>query len=171
MDPADFGSVRPPPYGIADAAQIEIAGPGGSVFVEIKATTTREARMSVKQVSEAVPHKDNYFLCVFASADTKPDVEAFKAKARFVTDIGHRFAHLWSEYMSMKMTLELTQKTEGGLAIELSGQQVKFRVDQDVWSAGLDFSAALDALKRRLLPVASANENPPSADAPAAIPS
>ncbi len=155
-----------------DAAQIEVAGPAGSVFVEIKATTTTEARMSVKQVSEAVPHKDRYFLCVLGSAETNPDVEVFKAKARFVTDIGQRFEHLWSEYISMKMTLELTQKTEGGLAIELSGQQVKFRVDQDIWRAGLDFSAALAALKSRLLPAAvPANENAPPVEGPAAIPS
>ncbi|MDB6109418.1 MAG: histidine kinase, partial [Pedosphaera sp.] len=138
-----------------DAAQIEIAGPAGPVFVEIKATTTTEARMSVKQVSEAVPHKDHYFLCVLASTDTHPDVEAFKAKARFVTDIGQRFEYLWSEYLSMKMTLDLTQKTEGGLAIELSGQQVKFRVGEDVWIAGLDFSATLQLLKSRLLPPAT----------------
>jgi hypothetical protein len=135
-----------------DTGRLEITGPTGSVFVEIKATTTNQARMSVKQVGEAVPRKDHYFLCVVASSDSNLDVEAFKAKARFVVDIGERFKNLWSDYLAMKSTMELTQKTEGGLAIELSGQQVKFRVNEDVWSAGLDFPATLKLLKSRLLP-------------------
>ncbi|MGD0813453.1 MAG: hypothetical protein ABSA83_07605 [Verrucomicrobiota bacterium] len=134
-----------------DAGRLEIAGPAGSVFVEIKATTTSEARMSVKQVSEAVPHKDRYFLCVVAVSEVNLDVEAFKAKARFVVDIGERLQHLWSEYLSMEMTLGLTQKTEAGLTIELSGHQVRFRVNEDVWRTGMDFQSALEMLKARLL--------------------
>jgi hypothetical protein len=41
-----------------DAGRIEIESPGGKVFVEIKATTTNVARMSVKQVQEAVSNKE-----------------------------------------------------------------------------------------------------------------
>jgi hypothetical protein len=125
--------------------------------------------MSVKQVGEAIPHKDNYFLCVVASSDTSLDVEAFKAKARFVVDIGERFKNLWSEFLSMKLTMDLTQKTEGGLAIELSGQQVKFRVDEHVWTAGLDFPATIALLKSHLLaqtPPVPTEANPHSQSCP-----
>ena len=152
-----------------DAGHLEITGPTGSVFVEIKATTTSQVRMSVKQVGEAIPHKDNYFLCVVASSDTSLDVEAFKAKARFVVDIGERFKNLWSEFLSMKLTMDLTQKTEGGLAIELSGQQVKFRVDEHVWTAGLDFPATIALLKFHLLaqtPPVPTEANPHSQSCP-----
>jgi len=134
-----------------DAGQVEITGPAGSVFVEIKATTTSGARMSVKQVTEAVSNKERYFLCVLQASDNTPDVDAFKAKARFVVDIGEKLQHLHAQYLSMKINLGLTPKTEGGLAIELTEQQARFRVDEDVWSAGLSFPDALDALKSRLL--------------------
>lgn len=134
-----------------DAVELEITGPAGSVFVEIKATTTSEARMSVKQVGEAVIHKDHYFLCVVASSDVNLNIEAFRTQARFVVDIGERLQHLWSEYLSMKSTLDVTQRTDAGLAIELSGHQVRFRVDEDVWRAGIEFHSAVEALKKRLI--------------------
>ncbi len=135
-----------------DAGQIEITGLTGSVFVEIKATTTSGARMSVKQVTEAVSNKDHYYLCVLQVSETTPDIGVFKANARFVVDIGDKIQHLYTHYLSMKINQGLTQKNEGGLAIELSEQQARFRVDQDVWIAGLNFTAALELLKSRLLP-------------------
>jgi hypothetical protein len=52
----------------------------------------------------------------------------------------------------MKSTLDLAQKFDAGLSIELSGHQVKFRIDEDVWRAGIEFSTALERLRARLLP-------------------
>ncbi len=135
-----------------DVGQIQIDSPTGSVFVEIKATATGGARMSVKQVGEAVAHKDSYFLCVFAIADTSLDVDSFKASAKFVTDIGHQLEHLWLGFLSMQKTLDLTQKVEEGLAIEMSGQQTRFRVDQEIWGEGFNFSDVVDILKSVLSP-------------------
>jgi hypothetical protein len=43
-------------------------------------------------------------------------------------------------------------RVSAGLAIELSGQQVKFRVHEDAGSAALDFPTTLKLLKSALLP-------------------
>jgi hypothetical protein len=134
-----------------DAGQIEITGSTGSVFVEIKATTTSGARMSVKQVTEAVSNKGRYFLCVLQIPETTPDIDVFKAKAKFVVNIGDKLQHLHAQYLSMIINLGLTQKIEGGLAIELTEQQARFRIDESVWSSGITFSSVVEALKARLL--------------------
>ncbi len=133
-----------------DAGRIEIESPTGKVFVEIKATTTNVARMSVKQVGEAVSNQERYFLCVVAASDSDLNVEDFKAKARFVLNIGELFQHLWREYVSMKTTVSLTRKSESGLAIELTDQQAKFRVDEAVWQAGVNFENVIAEFKSRI---------------------
>ena len=157
----DF-SIQPPAGEEEDAGQIQLTSPAGSVFVEIKATITGGARMSAVQVGQAVMNKDHYFLCVVPGAEAVLGVEAFKAKAKFVTNIGDRFQHLHSQYLKMEIDLGLTPKTDAGLAIEVTGHQVKFRVDEEVWSAGLDFSATLDLLKSRLLPPAHSTSPTPN---------
>jgi len=133
-----------------DAGQIQITGPKGVVFVEIKSTTVGVARMSVKQVQEAVANKERYFLCVVSVQDSNLNVDDFKAKARFVTNIGELFQNLWSEYVSMQNAVLKTPKYESGLAIELTDQQAKFRVDETVWQAGIDFENVIAQFKSRI---------------------
>lgn len=133
-----------------DAGRIELVGPQGSVFVEIKATTTNVARMSVKQVGEAISNKDRYFLCVVAVSNANLSVDDFKTKARFVLNIGELFQNLWREYVSMQNAVNQTPKYESGLAIELNDQQAKFRVDEAVWQAGVNFENVIIEFKSRL---------------------
>jgi hypothetical protein len=133
-----------------DAGQIQITGPKGVVFVEIKSTTVGVARMSVKQVQEAVANKERYFLCVVSVQDSNLNVDDFKVKARFVTNIGELFQNLWSEYVSMQNAVLKTPKYESGLAIELTDQQAKFRVDETVWQAGIDFENVIAQFKSRI---------------------
>jgi hypothetical protein len=133
-----------------DAGRIEIESPTGKVFVEIKATTTNVARMSVKQVGEAVSNQDRYFLCVVAVPDSNLNVEDFKAKARFVLNIGDLFQNLWREYITMHNAVSKTPKYESGLAIELTDQQAKFRVDETVWQAGSNFENVIAEFKSRI---------------------
>jgi hypothetical protein len=135
-----------------DAGQVEITGPAGSVLIEVKATTGTGVRMSVKQAEQAVRNKPSYFLSVVGTSDRTLDVEAFKAQARFVVDIGQRLENLWHDYRSMESTLSGFPKSDAGLTVELTGQDVRFRVDEDVWRSGLDFTSALELLKARLLP-------------------
>lgn len=133
-----------------DAGRIEIDSPNGKVFVEIKATTTNVARMSVKQVQEAVSNQHRYFLCVVAVPDANLKVDDFKAKARFVTNIGDLFQNLWREYVSMQNAVSKTPKYESGLAIELTDQQAKFRVDEAVWQTGVIFDNVIAEFKSRI---------------------
>jgi hypothetical protein len=133
-----------------DAGRIEINGPQGKVFVEIKATTTNVARMSVKQVQEAVNNKERYFLCVVAVPDNNLNVDDFKAKARFVMNIGELFQNLWREYITMHNAVSKTPKYESGLAIELTDQQAKFRVDETVWQASTNFDNVIAEFKSRI---------------------
>lgn len=133
-----------------DAGRIEVAGPNGVVYVEIKATTTKMARMSVKQVQEAVANRERYFLCVVSVSSWNLDVDDFKERARFVVNIGDLFENLWREYSSMQDTVSKTPKYESGLAIELTDQQAKFRVDEKVWEVGMSFADVLAAFESRL---------------------
>lgn len=133
-----------------DVGQIEINSPNGKVFVEIKATTTDSARMSVLQVQEAVANKGRYFLCVVAVSNTVLGVDDFKAKARFVTNIGDLFQILWTEYISMNKAVSAAKTEDSGLAIELAGQQAKFRVNESVWQVGKNFASVLVEFKSRL---------------------
>jgi hypothetical protein len=135
-----------------DVGGMEVNGPLGKVYVEIKATTTGVARMSVLQVQEAVANKDRYFLCVAAVSGPVLGVDDFKAQARFVTNIGDLFQNLWGEYTSMNKAVCQTKTVDSGLAIELTGQQAKFRVDETVWQTGKDFASVLAEFKSRLLP-------------------
>lgn len=133
-----------------DAGRIEVEGPHGKVYVEIKATTTNVARMSVLQVQEAVANKERYFLCVVAVSSAVIGLDDFKAKARFVTNIGTLFQNLWGEYTSMNKAVSKAKTEESGLAIELTGQQAKFRVEETVWQTGQDFASVLSEFKSRL---------------------
>jgi hypothetical protein len=134
-----------------DVGKIEIGSSNGKVYVEIKATTTNVARMSVKQVQEAVTNKERYFLCVVAVPGSNLDIGDFKAKARFVLNIGDLFQNLWNEFVSMQNAVSKTAKYEPGLAIELTEQQAKFRVDEAVWQAGVDFSQVIAEFNIRLI--------------------
>jgi hypothetical protein len=133
-----------------DVGGIEVKGPHGKVYVEIKATTTGVARMSELQVKEAVANKDRYFLCVVAVTSTVLGMEDFKSQARFVTNIGELFQNLWAEYTSMNLAVRKTKTEDSGLAIELSDQQAKFRVDKTVWQAGSNFENVIAEFKSRL---------------------
>lgn len=137
-----------------DTGRIEIDSPNGKVFVEIKATTTNAARMSVKQVQEAVSNKDHYFLCVVAVPNANLNVGDFKAKARFVTNIGDLFQNLWREYAAMQNAVSKTPKYESGLAIELTDQQAKFRVGEAVWQTGVNFDNVIAEFKSRITDIA-----------------
>lgn len=135
-----------------DAGRIEIESPNGKVFVEIKATTTNVARMSVKQVQEAVSNKERYFLCVVAVPNSNLDINDLKLNARFVVNIGDLFQNLWGQFISMQNAVSETTKYESGLAIELTEQQAKFRVDEAIWQKGKNFADALVEFKSRLAP-------------------
>jgi hypothetical protein len=50
----------------------------------------------------------------------------------------------------MKSALNITQKYEAGLTLELTDQQAKFRVDESVWKAGIKFVDVLAEFKSRL---------------------
>jgi hypothetical protein len=138
-----------------DAGRIEIDSPIGKVFVEIKATTTNVARMSIKQVGEAVSNQKRYFLCVVAVQESNLNVEEFKSTARFVLNIGELLQNLWSEYIAMNNAVSKTPKYDSGLAIELTDQQAKFRVDETVWQTGINFENVIAEFKSRITDMVS----------------
>jgi hypothetical protein len=67
-------------------------------------------------------------------------------------NIGELFQNLWSEYNSMQSAVSKTSKYDSGLAIEVTDQQVKFRVDDTVWQSGKDFASVLAEFQSRLSP-------------------
>ena len=85
------------------------------------------------------------------SRATGPDAEAFRAKVRFVTDIGTRLEPLLVNYCAAQLNVALLEKSDGGLTVEISGQNVRFRVDGDVWEHGLDFEEAVKLIKALIL--------------------
>ena len=44
------------------------------------------------------------------------------------------------------------QKSDAGLTVEVTGHNVRFRVDEDLWRGGVDFVGVLEMVKARLLP-------------------
>jgi hypothetical protein len=130
-----------------DNVRIEIVGAGNPVLVEVKATTGNCVRMSAVQVQAAVLNMNRFFLCAVATDDTTLDADNFRKRVRFVPDIGWRLQKLWAEYCSLKVNMGFFGKTDDGLTAEVVGNQVRFRVDEEVWIGGIDFDAAINLIK------------------------
>jgi hypothetical protein len=111
--------------------------------------------MSVRQVEAATATPECYWLCVVVIEDGEVTSEALRTKARFVCDIGNTLKDAWSKYKNLA---NATPETVGGddeASLEVSGQEVKFRIGHKVWSGGLCFDEAMVKLKTGVMMIGS----------------
>lgn len=75
---------------------IELVQGGQSWLVEVKATRNQEVQMTSTQAQTAKKEKDNFLLCVvpLGPGDIEPELDAVRAKMRFIKDIGIRVTPL-----------------------------------------------------------------------------
>jgi hypothetical protein len=116
-----------------------------SFLVEIKATTTGTARMTVTQAITAVENKDRFILCMvqLGSPDVTP--EAVRDQCRFVMNIGDQIDPVWREYLRYQETKEEASVRVGEVELIVGSSEVRFGVANGAWSTGLSLS---DFVKR-----------------------
>ena len=131
-----------------DGGRLEIATPERQVYVELKATRGSDSvHMSVRQVQAATEMPDHYWLCVVAIAEGDVTSDLVWANARFVCDIGVRLKEAWSHYEALQNATPKLADPEGETALEVSGQEVRFRISRKLWVDGLTFEDAMKLLK------------------------
>jgi hypothetical protein len=131
-----------------DGGRLEVATPNRQAFVELKATRDSDAvHMSVRQVEAATEMPDRYWLCVVAIAEGDVTSELVRVNARFVCDIGVRLKEAWSQYEALQNATPKSAAPEGETAIEVTGQEVRFRISRKLWVGGLAFEDAMKLLK------------------------
>lgn len=120
-----------------------LEGPRRSILVEVKATTGDIVRMTAAQAGTAVEQSDRFALCV-VQLDT-PDVslEIVREQCRFVTNIGTRIAPIWEEYDRFQETKGDLQTTIGDVGLDITGSEVRFRINAGAWREGLAFDDAI----------------------------
>jgi hypothetical protein len=137
-----------------NAGQVEIATVDRQIFVELKATRRSDAvHMSVRQVQAAVENPDRFWLCVVPIEDGEPTDDRVRANARFVFNIGARLKVAWSRYETLRNATPSSTDFHDETALEVSGQEVWFRIGRKLWGDGATFDEAL----RRLKPTAGDN--------------
>jgi hypothetical protein len=133
-----------------DAGKVEVMSVKREIFIELKATRELDAvYMSVRQVQAAI-EPDSYWLCVVVSQAANPTGDHVRTNAKFVCDIGSRLGKTWSEYEGLRDATPELPDAEGETALEVSGQEVRFRVAHKLWGNGISFENAIKQLRRQL---------------------
>jgi len=117
----------------------------GRFYVEIKATTVDHVRLTDVQAGKAAEESERFVLCVVPLADpTAPiDANVIVRQARFVTDIGEKVRPLVEGVASLEASKRAVLDEGGPVALEMRGETVRYRVDQEVWEGGISFVAVL----------------------------
>jgi hypothetical protein len=131
-----------------DGGRIAVTVGDRKVYVELKATRgPGPVHMSVRQVETATITSGAYWLCVVVLPDGEVTSDAVREHARFVCDIATQLEAAWSQYEELReVTLETL--TRGDTGLEVTGQEVKFRVGYSVWSTGMPFDQAMAKVRR-----------------------
>ena len=118
--------------------------------MEVKATRTDAARMTPRQVKEAVNRKDRFLLCVVpVSSDVEPDLDLVEDKMRFVGGVGERVNKAWVALNAMEaLEAHYTSEYADGVRLTVSGGSKRISVDSSVWKSD---GFSLGELRDRLL--------------------
>ncbi len=134
-----------------DAGRMEVSVGDHTVYVELKATRGSDAvRMSVRQVEAATTMPNRYWLCVVQIEEEKVTSELVQSQARFVCDIGTQLADAWTNYGSLCAATPAAADSDSEAALEVTDQEVKFRIGGKLWERGISFAEAMTRLKTRL---------------------
>ena len=117
---------------------IELAQGEQSWLVEVKATRGQEVQMTATQAKTARNEKDNFLLCVVPldPGDTDPELDAVRAKMRFVKNIGARVAPLCNDLDKLeKLQAKITAASDSNVQLkfkDISGT-ARICVTNSVW--------------------------------------
>ena len=121
-----------------DSVEIELAQGDQSWLVEVKATRSKEVRMTFTQAKTAVDEKNRFLLCVVPldPGDINLELDTIRTKMRFVKNIGYLVDQLCDNLDELEDFREaITGSTSSGVRLEvISGSDTaRFRVASSVW--------------------------------------
>ena len=115
----------------------------GSYFLEVKATTTRDVRLTPMQAKTACKYPNRFVLCVvdlygeqikevWQPADVLP-------RAKIITDIGGEFSEIYEG---------ITEFADADNPVRLRNEQMlRYGVSADLWGKGISINAWVESLK------------------------
>ena len=117
---------------------IELAQGDQSWLVEVKATRSKEVRMTFTQAKTAVDEKNRFLLCVVPldPGDINLELDTIRTKMRFVKNIGYLVDQLCDNFDELEDFREaITGSTSSGVRLEvISGSDTaRIRVASSVW--------------------------------------
>ena len=121
-----------------DVMSLKLDRQDKSWLVEVKATRGEShVRMTEAQAREAVSKKDRFLLCIVSiesNAVDPEEVDAVKARMRFVEDIGRRLDEVHLDLERFKdVRCEITNKSHSGIQLEVVSGITRVRVSEVVW--------------------------------------
>ena len=133
-----------------DAGRVEIGPASRTILLELKATQGSDAvYMSVRQVEMATQFPDRYWLCVVGIAENLVESATVQSNAHFVLDIGILLKDAWKRYQGLRNATTVSTEIESEATLEVSGQEIRFRIGRGLWAKGVSFSNALLTLQGR----------------------
>jgi hypothetical protein len=134
-----------------DAGRLEVTAGDHTAYVELKATRRSDAvRMSVRQVESATSMPNRYWLCVVVIEDGEVTSELVQSQSRFVCDIGTQLAEAWADYGSLREATPSAAESDSEAALEVTDQEVKFRIGKKLWERGISFTEAMTRLRSNM---------------------
>ena len=127
----------------------EIESSSRSVLIEVKSARADFVRMTPAQAGKASEESSRFVLCVVPLSDTSPTPELVRTQSRFVFTIGERVRPVWEKFVRLRDVTGDALQRDDSIAIEMAESQVRFRIQEDVWTEGLTFTEAVDEILRR----------------------
>ena len=122
---------------------LEIGNGRQSFLVEVKATVSSNARMTVKQAETAVGDSDRFVLCMVRLDSREVTLDLVRDQCRFIMDIGYQIKPVWEEYCRYQETMGEVCSQVGEIELIVQDSEVRFAVSQGAWSSGLSIQEAV----------------------------
>jgi hypothetical protein len=113
----------------------------GGYKVEVKTTTTAEARLTPLQAATCAEEPDMFVLCVVDLRSFQGDVHQMNWAAE---DVSSRSKLLFGREIPISETLSLVDSAEGRDVPIRNATALRYAVRSDLWEAGLDFDLWVD---------------------------
>ena len=131
---------------------IELAQGDQSWLVEVKATRRKRVRMTSTQAKTAVKERDNFLLCVVPldHGDTETELDAVRAKMRFVINIGSRLTTLCNNLEALEeLQDEITTGDGCGVQLKVVSGTAQIHVASSIWeNDGFPIENLVEQLKQ-----------------------
>jgi hypothetical protein len=135
---------------VVDGKEVFLSVEGGrqSCLIEVKATVSKVARMTVTQARTAVGNQHRFILCVVRLDSSEATPEMVRERCRFVMDIGHQIEPVWEEYGRYQETKGEACTRVGEVELVVSDSQVRFAVGEGAWAGGRSLTDAVAQILR-----------------------